>query len=1162
MFRSIVTICLSLLLLKHTFVAAEEDKPNTFTKNSSLTAASNEGTELWRFEVNGDISPPAIAVDGTIYVGTNTDYLYALDSSGTEKWRFKSTGTAFATPSVSNDGTIFVGSDNKYLYALSPSGKELWRVYTGFFVASAPAIGHNGIIYATSFSGALIAVSRSGNVLWAYFVDANLYSSPVIGHDGVIYFSSVATDSSATNFSDLYAINPDGTLHWKYQTKHWMPSQPAIGEDGEIYVVSYDTQLYSLNKDGTKNWSSGTDSWTQTSPIIGPNGNIYLNARSHHLFKYNKNNGHRESKFESDYLLSYSPPVIGDNEIIYFAKNRNLYAVDLEDNSLLWNFNVDSQLKSGMALDSNGTLYFSTINGSLYAIASSSDRLFKGGWPKEGFDNQNTGNILPTSNLDTDGDGVADNRDLDDDNDNIPDYYEFAYGLAPLSPSDAAEDTDNDGLSNLDEFAYGTKANHSDSDHDGVPDGEEIAAGTDPTVSDLQSWKFTADEDILTSPAIGKDGTVYVTSLQRLYAISPNGSLKWMSDTLGQTWSSPSIGEDGTIYVGSLGWQSLHAFSPEGIELWRHKENKWITSTPAIDGNGTVYVTSTNNLLAIDDDGNEKWRALLGDTGNYSSPVIDKRGNVYIGADRYLIAFNSKGTKLWQYEASSHKLHFDRSVPAIADDGTIYWGISWRPAGLHAINPDGTQKWLFPASIQDSSPAIGEDGTIYVGSNEGNLYAINPDGTELWRFSTTDMILSSPAVGADGVIYFGGVDSVYAVDPKGKLLWKFEAPGTITSSPTIGTDGLIYVGAPDHNLYALQSSSMGLANSVWPKFAQNNQNSLRIPIRRDATKKSFVEYDFNGNGKADLSFRRETDSTQYIYDFESKEIQRVVLGKRLGDIPLVGDFDGDKVADIAIRRPSTQFWYIKNSSGQDLITGHDDAITRLRFGIQPEDIPVPADYDGDGITDIAVRRPSTQYWYIRNSTGVDVVTGNADGITRIRFGLEPSDIPVVADYDGDGIADLAVRRPSDQYWYIRNSTCVDPNKVFDDCISRIRFGREATDIPVPADYDGDGRADLAVRRPKELTWYVLNSSGSNYNSENRDGIQRVKFGLQEDDIPIVADYDGDGIADFAIRRPSDRHQYIKSSKTNVVIPKKFGLQASDIPLAAPIGLKLELVKFH
>jgi hypothetical protein len=64
----------------------------------------------------------------------------------------------------------------------------------------------------------------------------------------------------------------------------------------------------------------------------------------------------------------------------------------------------------------------------------------------------------PGESLDTDGDGIGNNADTDDDGDTIPDVYELLYGLNPFA-DDAELDLDFDRLSNRGEYIAGTAAN-------------------------------------------------------------------------------------------------------------------------------------------------------------------------------------------------------------------------------------------------------------------------------------------------------------------------------------------------------------------------------------------------------------------------------------------------------------------------------------------------------------------------------------------------------------------------------------------------------------------------------------------------------------------------------------------------------------------------------
>ncbi|HEX8737050.1 MAG TPA: VCBS repeat-containing protein, partial [Pyrinomonadaceae bacterium] len=107
---------------------------------------------------------------------------------------------------------------------------------------------------------------------------------------------------------------------------------------------------------------------------------------------------------------------------------------------------------------------------------------------------------------------------------------------------------------------------------------------------------------------------------------------------------------------------------------------------------------------------------------------------------------------------------------------------------------------------------------------------------------------------------------------------------------------------------------------------------------------------------------------------------------------------------LTVFRPSNGTWYRINSA--------TDSFSPAQFGA-PGDLPVAADYDGDGKTDLAVYRPSVGDWYIINSSNLSF-TGNHLGVTE--------DKPAPADFDGDGKADLVVFRPSTGTWYLLRTT--------------------------------------------------------------------------------------------------------------------------------------------
>jgi outer membrane protein assembly factor BamB len=347
----------------------------------------------------------------------------------------------------------------------------------------------------------------------------------------------------------------------------------------------------------------------------------------------------------------------------------------------------------------------------------------------------------------------------------------------------------------------------------------------------LSKWRFqlAAGEEIYmySSPAIGPDGTIYVgSSDSSLYAVNPDGTLKWSFPTADEVRSSPSIAADGTVYFGSED-SYLYALNPDGTLKWRYETGKNVGSSPSIAADGTVYFGSDDHFLyALNPDSTLKWRYQTGGDVD-ASPAVGSDGTIYAGSDDdHLYALNPDGTLKWRYDVNGNV----RSSPAIAADGTVYVGsYDNKVYSLRALNPDGTLKWGYPAGFRvRSSPAIASDGTVYIGSDYNSLHALNPDGTLKWRYQTGSNVDASPAIASDGTVYFGSNDDcIYALNPDSTLKWRYETGADVESSPTIGEDGTVYFTSGDGYLYALKSTSP-LADSPWPKFHHDLKNTGRV----------------------------------------------------------------------------------------------------------------------------------------------------------------------------------------------------------------------------------------------------------------------------------------------------------------------------------------------
>jgi hypothetical protein len=190
------------------------------------------------------------------------------------------------------------------------------------------------------------------------------------------------------------------------------------------------------------------------------------------------------------------------------------------------------------------------------------------------------------------------------------------------------------------------------------------------------------------------------------------------------------------------------------------------------------------------------------------------------------------------------------------------------------------------------------------------------------------------------------------------------------------------------------------------------------------------------------------------------------------------------------------------------------------FGV-PGDIPVVGDWNGNGITKVGVFRPSEGRWYLDVSGKPQY---SAATTQEWQFGA-PGDIPVVGDWNGEGRTRIGVFRPSLGKWFLELSGVGGQYNAA--TTQEWQFGAPG-DIPVVGDWNGEGRTRIGVFRPSLGQWFLdISGTGGQYNSSTT---LEGQFGARGD-VPVVGDWTGNGVTKVGVFRPSESKWYLDLTGT-------------------------------
>ena len=344
--------------------------------------------KIWRYQIKAgtpmsNYSSPAIGTDGTIYVGSQDDYLYAVNFDGSLKWRFYAGGVVRSSPAIGADGTVYVGSYSNRLYAINPAdGSVKWSYLTRGDISSSPAIAADGTIIFGSYDDTVYALNPDSTLRWKFGTGQDVNSSPSIAADGTVYVGA--------NDDYLYALTSDGLLKWRFKAGRDITGSPAIGADGTVHVGSRDGILYAINPDSTLKWTFQTNGQIYGSPAIAPDGTIYFGSTDKCFYALTPQGTRKWLYVTGDNINS--SPAISANGTVYFGSNdNNLYALG-PDSIPIFVYPTDYDIESSPAIGADGKVYFVGFDGYLYQLKGTSP-LASSSWPKFRHDIRNSGRV-------------------------------------------------------------------------------------------------------------------------------------------------------------------------------------------------------------------------------------------------------------------------------------------------------------------------------------------------------------------------------------------------------------------------------------------------------------------------------------------------------------------------------------------------------------------------------------------------------------------------------------------------------------------------------------------------------------------------------------------------------------------------------------------------
>ncbi|PIE05916.1 MAG: hypothetical protein CSA75_02235 [Sorangium cellulosum] len=220
-----------------------------FASEKTVYFVRQDGSVVWR--VKGErkfFSSPAVAHDGTIYIGSQDNRFYAITRVGTVRFQIDLGQDVDCAPAIDDNGMVYVGTDGGKVVAVDPElGQVAWTTQLGGHVRGGVTLtrSHDVVVGVYGPSPRVVTLrGDTGEQLWSFAVpgpgtkEYGVHGSPVEDAHGNLYFG--AQDDA------VYSLTSAGQLRWKFATGGDVDVPVALVAEGVLIALSDDGKLYRL----------------------------------------------------------------------------------------------------------------------------------------------------------------------------------------------------------------------------------------------------------------------------------------------------------------------------------------------------------------------------------------------------------------------------------------------------------------------------------------------------------------------------------------------------------------------------------------------------------------------------------------------------------------------------------------------------------------------------------------------------------------------------------------------------------------------------------------------------------------------------------------------------------------------------------------------------